>query len=580
MPGIMKAKDFPLHVVEFVNPGRKPRQKSLDVVRTKWFKREGKKTMVYFPKPPYTSASFDAYNAILAGDEAAPKEWGLFTMKVRARAETLPEALEKLEALKTNEAAVSLSDGTMSDYEREVDENIARSDLQDQAASLLQSHQSSSLESSAVTRDTSEMAQHLEVTSASNNSNTATADSFAQSGPSSISGNIGPASATSHSAIPAFVMPSTSASELQTLETDSIEYETRRRETSLKRSRDSRQGKEKSISSSKLLKDLVKQVTNLNTEVKALSKKVDGVGKEVGQMKAVMSHKLSGIITEGFITTPQQIAKKYNYKIPLQTLEDFERFDQELRNPNSSLYDDVVIVLQSGLDSQYVIPRSIVKMLKMFLTRSVAMEFVGQRPAKTGEDVHVSGDDKASKDGGKKPMNKTKFFEIMELIITNHRATAGIKTGSTEVTTRTGKVLSNARNWKECYYFESIESDSTSKSSDESSMIPNVPSKIAMSSNSSGVQSLDNVPVMTVPHIDLTNSQVVLCVQQEDHQPLPKQRKLVDSDEIINQNTNNHGGLRHVIRPVTQGSEDHEDTDEITLEYDDSDDLNDDSYFD
>lgn len=71
------------------------------------------------------------------------------------------------------------------------------------------------------------------------------------------------------------------------------------------------------------MKDEVRDVSKETRTIKSLLKKVD-----VPKDTKVMSCK--------------QLAEKYSYNIPLVTVEEFERFDKELEDPNSSLREDVV----------------------------------------------------------------------------------------------------------------------------------------------------------------------------------------------------------------------------------------------
>ncbi|KAJ8671954.1 hypothetical protein QAD02_003213 [Eretmocerus hayati] len=90
---------------------------------------------------PKIQDEIDSIKATLADPNSSQLVAG--TLNSANIEERLPEALRRLEALKNNEAAVSLSDGTISAYEKGVEDNIVRNDLQNQAASLIEAHQSS-----------------------------------------------------------------------------------------------------------------------------------------------------------------------------------------------------------------------------------------------------------------------------------------------------------------------------------------------------------------------------------------------------------------------------------------------------
>lgn len=104
-----------------------------------------------------------------------------------------------------------------------------------------------------------------------------------------------------------------------------------------------------------------------------------------------------------FVSTVQQLNKKFNYDIPFKTIEEFKAFNNHL-SEKKDLRESVVIyiyildcfyltfgyyqfnksffqmnVLQSGLDPQMVISKSMVTMLKMFLSKKLAMQCVAVR---------------------------------------------------------------------------------------------------------------------------------------------------------------------------------------------------------
>ena len=44
------------------------------------------------------------------------------------------------------------------------------------------------------------------------------------------------------------------------------------------------------------------------------------------------------------VMNPKQLARKHGYNIPIQTIEEFEKFDKELENANSTLRSDFVSI--------------------------------------------------------------------------------------------------------------------------------------------------------------------------------------------------------------------------------------------
>lgn len=145
------------------------------------------------------------------------------------------------------------------------------------------------------------------------------------------------------------------------------------------------------------MKDEVNYVSRETRNIKSLVKQVEGP-----KDAKVMSCK--------------QLADKYSYVIPLPTVEEFQRFDRELGDPKSDLRDDVVsfvtknvpynydivtsvhmkiqtfqsAVLPSGLDGGLAMSKCIVKMLKMFITKDVAVQYTAVKQAKGKQIMRIT----------------------------------------------------------------------------------------------------------------------------------------------------------------------------------------------
>ena len=79
---------YPYHVTEFINVGRRPKIKKVDIVATKWmqYDTKRKKCMVRYPPPPYTSESSEAYNDMLYNLEDPPDYWLTYSVQIKGKA--------------------------------------------------------------------------------------------------------------------------------------------------------------------------------------------------------------------------------------------------------------------------------------------------------------------------------------------------------------------------------------------------------------------------------------------------------------------------------------------------------------
>ncbi|KAJ8665423.1 hypothetical protein QAD02_007085 [Eretmocerus hayati] len=385
----------PLHVVEFVKRGRQPQEKCLDIVLTKslrWSKK-ARKLSVYFPNPPYTQKSHEEYNRHLQEQSDPPQEWGLFTVKIRAKAENIDEAMAKLRLIKGGNAveAWSLSDGGVTDAEDRAVKAVRQSQLADQAKQVMKTYGGTCTENSFVG-----IRSNIEVEQPTHYS------------PEISSASL-PASPlfTGHR-VPTHTFVRNDSHCMSPIASPS---------KSIKRRHSS--------SSNGVMLDLLIQIASDVKEIKDLYQNLD---KNVMFMKSSMNH--AAIDDKDFVATEAQIAAKYKITIPIQTLDDFLTFDESLKDSNSNLKKDVDRVLESGLDRRHVISRSIVTMLKMFISRNVALQYVASKACNK-----------------KRVMKDTAFFKCMDVIIRNDRELARMKTGFKETVQELGDVLTNAKQW-------------------------------------------------------------------------------------------------------------------------------------
>ncbi|XP_031781821.1 uncharacterized protein LOC107981872 [Nasonia vitripennis] len=171
-------------------------------------------------------------------------------------------------------------------------------------------------------------------------------------------------------------------------------------------------------------------MTKISTDISSLSLDVKTMKLDISKIKAaVKDTKKIRSTTMDFIATVPQLSKKYNYDIPFKTMVEFQTFNIHLLK-KSDLKESVSIVLQSGLDPQMVISKSIISMLKMFLTKDVAIQCVAVRKL---ED--------------RVPIRDTPFLQCVTVVIKEHRLMANLETTDKDITSSLSTVLSNASQW-------------------------------------------------------------------------------------------------------------------------------------
>uniref|UniRef100_A0ABD2W3X0 Uncharacterized protein n=1 Tax=Trichogramma kaykai TaxID=54128 RepID=A0ABD2W3X0_9HYME len=129
--------------------------------------------------------------------------------------------------------------------------------------------------------------------------------------------------------------------------------------------------------------------------------------------------------------TKGQLMERYPYKIPIQTMEDFEKFDGELAT-NQKFKADVNTLLLSGVDTTLIISKCMVSMLKLFLHKRVASKFTAVKQT-----------------NNKKVMNTTNFYQLIEGTIKSRRKLSNLSISDGEFTSALSKVLTNVSGWSE-----------------------------------------------------------------------------------------------------------------------------------
>ncbi|XP_031784663.1 uncharacterized protein LOC103315976 [Nasonia vitripennis] len=126
--------------------------------------------------------------------------------------------------------------------------------------------------------------------------------------------------------------------------------------------------------------------------MKEMKTTTNEIKQEVQNFKTLLNKNVT--VTKEYIGTIKQICDKFNYKIPFQIVQEFQ-----------------TNVLQTGLDPTFVLSRSIVNMLKMYLSREVAAQYVAVKQKKH---EYV--------------MKPTNFFSLAEALIIERRSISHIET--------------------------------------------------------------------------------------------------------------------------------------------------------
>ncbi|XP_008205886.2 uncharacterized protein LOC100678523 isoform X1 [Nasonia vitripennis] len=186
---------------------------------------------------------------------------------------------------------------------------------------------------------------------------------------------------------------------------------------------------------------LLDQLKNIRSDISDMKNDVKQMKSDIETLKnALIKNKIIG--AKDFVGTIQQLCNKFKFKIPFETVEEFEDFNIKLKQ-DEALHEAVSTVLQTGLDPTLVMSRSIVNMLKLFLTKTVAAQYVAVKIRKD-----------------KKVMKNTPFFQCIEGLIKERRLIYNMDTPDKDVISALSAVLSNSGSW-----YTSRKSDTSSTSS-------------------------------------------------------------------------------------------------------------------
>uniref|UniRef100_A0ABD2WBD0 Uncharacterized protein n=1 Tax=Trichogramma kaykai TaxID=54128 RepID=A0ABD2WBD0_9HYME len=163
-------------------------------------------------------------------------------------------------------------------------------------------------------------------------------------------------------------------------------------------------------------------------EIKGLKKDVCALTEEVRLMRS--SGGKSGDQSSSFVGTIKQLNDKYKYQLPCIYKSEFEEFESDL-STNEQLCIDVKNVLLTGIDSSLVISKSIVKMLKLFLEKDVAIHYTAIKATEK-----------------KKAILNTQLFQWILAVIKERRTMASQETHQDQVHSALSSVMSNVPSWK------------------------------------------------------------------------------------------------------------------------------------
>ncbi|KAJ8683057.1 hypothetical protein QAD02_018849 [Eretmocerus hayati] len=425
---------YPYHLVEFRGPGRPSANKWIDIVASIYFKpekasgqkdRKPKKIQVYFPPPPYTDETYADYNEGLENLSAPGEGWKLFTVKVKGRAENLSEANAKLSDLKTNENAWSLSDATPEECEAQAIAAIRRTKLLAKSQSMI-----TQVGSQQLAAPSTSFTAPITLSDSPTNTVDDNAIFTYQLVDSAGITETGSLTHVSTHAVDGKQVDNREALTPCTTSTLNGKSLPRQRKGSMKNPKNCAKRSSDGKENTELLIMLVTEVQELRKDVKNLDDKVENLKRSVVNR--------SDIVKKDFIGTRHQLGEKFKYQFPLPTLEQFDRFNLELADPNSTLKKHFLVVLEECLDSKHSVTKSAINMLKMYIDKSVALQHVGSKLVNP-------------KVEGTKPkeriMINTEFYKCMDLLIRNHRTVSNINTGLKDVSSAVGSHLSNAKAW-------------------------------------------------------------------------------------------------------------------------------------
>ncbi|XP_008217104.1 uncharacterized protein LOC100679382 [Nasonia vitripennis] len=133
---------------------------------------------------------------------------------------------------------------------------------------------------------------------------------------------------------------------------------------------------------------VTKSLTAIARDVADIKAKQDAINASMGFIKLRQDETVSFLLDKKATKLTNAVvdfAMKYQYSFPITSLERFLEFDKELEN-NKFLRFDVSIQLCDLLDPDLVITKSMLRMVRYFISKEVAEKFTAVRSARNQSD--------------------------------------------------------------------------------------------------------------------------------------------------------------------------------------------------
>ncbi|KAL7290839.1 hypothetical protein TKK_0015598 [Trichogramma kaykai] len=174
-----------------------------------------------------------------------------------------------------------------------------------------------------------------------------------------------------------------------------------------------------------LLHSVLEFQQNILVEIKIIKKSISNMQENIDGLRMSSGPSKNPRI----LGSASQLAEKYKYEIPFKSKDELQRFEGNLKI-NQELRKDFQDILSNAVDPTGVISRSIVSMLKMFLSKNVAVQFTAIKNTQK-----------------KKAIIKTEFFKHIEIVIKDRRSHANMITTDKDMHGALTSVMSNTGAW-------------------------------------------------------------------------------------------------------------------------------------
>ncbi|KAJ8666059.1 hypothetical protein QAD02_007721 [Eretmocerus hayati] len=443
-------KLFNYYCVEFVQRGRKPHTRPVDVVNGIWlrFDLASKKVKSFYPENPET----ESYQLLLESLSPADEKWPVYRVILRGKSDDLGEALDKLEELKTSVSALTLSssDDLEKAEQREID-NVRKYNLMKGAATY-SNHIMSTLKNKELS---------TKAVGTQNNTDAATAHTASAAAQYHV-GNVDPSKSTklagkiSSTKSLGNIRDSSSSTSNQLAPNISkqsklgkapLKFSTIHGEKSSHRSYSEEsltlQGKKPNNNGNRTQstqKSVLKELKHLNESVVALATKVQDNTEEILSLKNMIL-KISDKVPEDFVGSVQAFAEKYQiepsdgqdddcgFDIPIITLKQFDNFEAAL-DKGGDIVSSLKDILRCKLHKELIISKSMVGMFKLILSRDIALKFTATKEVKN-----------------KRVIYNTRLCTIIIGLIKERRQLANMSNLDDEYKKKLSEIFTNVRKW-------------------------------------------------------------------------------------------------------------------------------------